>query len=229
MVKFSKKVIENEGKEIREFIKKNKYYPRYATMTDTDGKSHKLLPKQYNGIFENANVYRLKNGRLPNYVTLNSTANNPLVMDYQDNKYTCCPTSLSMAIQMLYGFKSEVQCKKACKTIERDNIGTSPSNLISGAKSLGYKAKVIKRNFNSVSASLKKCRPVIAHIQTKSIRYTDGTGYVNDYGHYILIWGTYGNRYKVADPSRGLKQISSKVLNNATGGRDIHYYSISPL
>ena len=53
--------------------------------------------------------------------------------------------------------------------------------------------------------------------------------YVNDYGHYILIWGTYGNRYKVADPSRGLKQISSKVLNNATGGRNIHYYSISPL
>lgn len=227
MTKFNINNIKNEGKEIRAFIKKNKYYPRYATIKDTNGKEHKLKPSQYNGLFESTNVYWIKNGRLPNYVTLNATANNPLVMDYQNNKYTCCPTSLSMAIQMLYGFKSENECKKACKTVERDNIGTSPANLISGAKSLGYSCTPISRKFSSVTASLQSCKPLIAHCQTRGLRYTDGTGYQNDYGHYILIWGTKsGNQYKVADPTKGLKTINAKVLNSATGGRDIKYYAI---
>jgi len=227
MTKFSKQTILQESKEIQAFIKKNKYYPRYATMKDTTGKEHKLKPSQYNGLFENANSYRLKNGRLANYITLNTTSNNPLVMDYQNNKYTCCPTSLSMAIQMLYGFKSENECKKACKTVERDNIGTSPANLISGAKSLGYTCTPISRKFSSVTASLQTCKPVIAHCQTRGLRFTDGTGYLNDYGHYILIWGTTnGNQYKVADPTKGLKKVSAKILDTATGGRNIKYYSV---
>ena len=46
MTKFNIANIKNEGKEIRAFIKKNKYYPRYATMKDTNGKEHKLKPSQ---------------------------------------------------------------------------------------------------------------------------------------------------------------------------------------
>ena len=230
MTKFKIQDIKKEGKEIRAFIKKNKYYPRYATINSTEGKDVRLRPAQYIGLFESANLYWRRNGSLPNYVTLNTTANNPLVMDYQDNKYTCCPTSFSMACQMLYDFKSEYECKKAMGTIERDNIGTSPAKMIEGAKKLGYSCKPIKRSYGSVVASFNRCEPVIAHCQTKGLRYTDGTGYLNDYGHYILIYGVNGgNQYKVADPSRGLKRINAKVLDSATGGRDIHYYSVGVL
>ena len=192
-------------------------------MMDSNGNSHKLSKKEVAGLFEARNVFILKNGRLPNYVTLNSTANNPLVMDYQNNKYNCCPTSLSMAIQMLYSYKSENVCAKVLKT---NTAGTAPSDLVSGAKNLGYEVKRISRNKASVKAQLNMGKPVIAHIQTKSATCL---GYVGDYGHYVLIYGMSSDNYKIADPTKGIKTCRTGILDKATNGREIHYYSVSPL
>lgn len=224
MTRFSKSEMSKASKYIQKYIKAGKGLPASVEMKDMDGKKHKLDKKHYNGLFEAQNVFIRKHGRYPNYVTLNSTANNPLVIDYQDKSTTCGPTSLSMAIQMLYGYKSESVCAKACKT---GSSGTAPDNLIAGAKSLGYLVKKISRNLTSVKASLLLGKPVVAHIQTKPATCL---GYVGDYGHYILIYGyTSDGKYKIADPTKGLKSCKSTIIDKATNGRSINYYSVAPL
>ena len=221
-MRFSKNEMQAAAKALRKNIKNGKGYPSYHSMVDMDNHPHKLTKAQYMGLFEAQNVFIMKNGRYPNYVTLNSTANNPLVMDYQDNGYTCGPTSLSMAIQMLFGYKSEKACAKACGTVI--GSGTSPDKLISGAKSLGYKLTKISRNKTAVKSALSKAEPVIAHIQTKPATCL---GYVGDYGHYILIYGmTNDNLYKIADPTKGIKKCKPSILDNATNGRSLGYYRV---
>ena len=221
-MRFSKNEMQAAAKALRKNIKNGKGYPSYHSMVDMDNHPHKLTKAQYMGLFEAQNVFIMKNGRYPNYVTLNSTANNPLVMDYQDNGYTCGPTSLSMAIQMLFGYKSEKACAKACGTVI--GSGTSPDKLISGAKSLGYKLTKISRNKTAVKSALSKAEPVIAHIQT---RPASCLGYVGDYGHYILIYGmTNDNLYKIADPTKGIKKCKPTILDNATNGRSLGYYRV---
>lgn len=220
-MRFSKSEMASASKTLRKNLKNEKGYLSYITMKDMDNKSHKLSKAQYMGLFEAQNVFIMKNGRYPNYVTLNSTANNPLVMDYQDTKYTCGPTSLSMAIQMLFGYTSEKKCATACKT---GTSGTSPDNLIAGAKNLGYQLTKISRNKTAVKSALTKGQPVIAHIQTKPATCL---GYTGDYGHYILIYGmTSEGYYKIADPTKGIKTCKPSILDNATNGRSIHYYRV---
>lgn len=225
MVKFSKKEMSATAKTLRKNIKSGKGYKSYVSMVDMNKKAHKLSKAQYMGLFEAQNVFIMKNGRYPNYVTLNSTANNPLVMNYQDNGYTCGPTSLSMAIQMLFGYVSEKKCATACGTVI--GSGTSPDMLINGAKKLGYKLTKINRNKTAVKSALSKAEPVIAHIQTKPATCL---GYTGDYGHYILIYGmTNDGLYKIADPTKGIKKCKPTILDHATNGRAIYYYRVGIL
>ena len=225
MVKFSKKEMSATAKTLRKNIKSGKGYKSYVSMVDMNKKAHKLSKAQYMGLFEAQNVFIMKNGRYPNYVTLNSTANNPLVMNYQDNGYTCGPTSLSMAIQMLFGYVSEKKCATACGTVI--GSGTSPDMLINGAKKLGYKLTKISRNKTAVKSALSKAEPVIAHIQTKPATCL---GYTGDYGHYILIYGmTNDGLYKIADPTKGIKKCKPTILDHATNGRAIYYYRVGIL
>lgn len=224
MVKFSKSTMQSTAKAINKQLKEGKGYPNSVTMKDTNGKTHKLSKKEYMGLYEAQNVFIIKHGRYPNYTTLNSTSNNPLVMDYQNNAYTCCPTSLSMASQMLFNYKSEQTCAKTLGTVI--GSGTDPSKLINNAPKLGFTATKIARNYSAVKKSIQKGYPVIAHIQTKPATCL---GFTNDYGHYILIYGYDSNGYyKLADPTKGLKKCSPKILDNATNGRSIYYYSIKP-
>ena len=223
-MKFSKTEMSNASKTLRKNIKAGKGYLSYLTMKDMTGKTHKLTKAEYMGLFESQNVFIMKNGRYPNYVTLNSTANNPLVMDYQDKNTTCGPTSLSMAIQLLFGYVSEKKCATACHT---GSSGTDPSNLIAGAKSLGYKVTKISRNKTAVKNALSKAEPVIAHIQT---RPASCLGYTGDYGHYILIYGvTNDAQYRIADPTKGIKKCKASIIDHATNGRAIHYYKVGLL
>lgn len=224
MTRFSKNTMQTTAKTINKQLKEGKGYPSTVTMKDMEGKNHKLSKKQYMGLFEAQNVFLIKNGRYPNYTTYNTTANNPLVMDYQNNGYTCCPTSLSMASQMLFNYKSEQTCAKTLKTAI--GSGTDPSSLVNNAPKLGFTATPIARNYTSVKKSIDKGYPVIAHIQTKPATCL---GFVNDYGHYILLYGYDSNGYyKVADPTKGLKKCTPKILDKATNGRNIKYYSIKP-
>ena len=54
-------------------------------------------------------------------------------------------------------------------------------------------------------------------------------GFLNNYGHYILIYAVSEDYYFVADPTKGLKKCAFSQINKATNGRSINYYSVSPL
>ena len=224
MVRFSKNEMSKMASAIRKNIKAGKGYLASVTAKDMDGKSRKLTKKQYMGLFEAQNVFLLKNGRYPNYTTLNSSSDNPVVIDYQNTAYNCCPTSFSMATQFLFDYKSEQTCVKALGTVQ--GSGTDPSKLVANAPKLGYTATRIKRNWKTVKSYIDKGYPVIAHIQTKPAHCL---GFSNDYGHYILIHKAYRKGfeyYSVADPTKGIKVCKASVLDKATNGRDIGYYVI---
>ena len=124
----------------------------------------------------------------------------------------------------LFGYKSEKKCAEVLGTVY--GSGTSPSDLTMNAPKLGYTANPIPRNYQAVLKSLQHGKPVIAHIQT---RPATCLGYHGDYGHYVLIYWCKNNQYYIADPTKGIKKCKSTILDKATNGRNIKYYSIGIL
>lgn len=227
MTRFSKNEMNKASKTIVESIRKGKGLPRVVEMKEMDhNKTIRVDKSHYNGLFESQNVFIRGHGRLPNYVTMNSTANNPLVVDYQDNGYTCGPTSLSMASQLLYDNTSEKAFAKACHT--KIGSGTSPDNLIAGAKSLGYNVTPIGRNFKSVAAALAKGYAVLIHYETGGETKPKCMGFLKNYGHYAIIYKAKNGYYWIADPTKGIKKCKASEIDKATNGRNIHYYKVVP-
>ncbi len=221
-MKFNKTEFQRVAKLLRNNIRQGKGLPKNVKMKGNTGKTHKLGITEYLGIFQQRNIFRLRNNREPNYITYNTRCSTlPIAMNYQDNGYTCGPTSLSMATMCLFGYQTEKTCAKECGTII--GSGTTPDKLINGAKKLGYTVKPIGRNYNNVLKSLQKGKPVIAHIQTKPATCL---GYNGDYGHYILIYWCRKGVYFIADPTKGIKKCKATNIDKATNGRDIKYYSV---
>lgn len=224
--RFSKKELLDGAKRINAWIKKGTGLPGYVTLTDRDGKKQRLYPKEYAGVYESMNMFRLNNGRDPNFVALTSTANNPLVFDRQNTSYNCCPTSLSMASQMLYNYKSESVCSKALGT--NPVSGTSPAQLIANAPKLGFKIIPIERKAKAVKQQLAKGFPVICHWQVDQTKACKGD-YVRAFGHYGLIWNTTDTEYVVADPAKGVsRKYKFLCLDNANKGYRQNYYAVTP-
>ena len=69
MVRFYEKDLVKGAKTIKKSIKENKGYPSTLSLTDTDGKIRKLSKKQYFGVYQARNLFRLNHGRFPNYTT----------------------------------------------------------------------------------------------------------------------------------------------------------------
>lgn len=226
-LRFNKAMLVDGANRMYKWLKKGEGYPNYLIMKDMDNKKeHKLTPKQYCGLYENMNVFILKNGRYPNYATLNSTANNPLVMDYQDKNYTCCSTSLSMASQLLWHYCSEKKCSEALGTAPK--VGTSPQQLINNAPKLGFKIIPIKRSASEVKKYLAKKYPVITHWQVDQSRNCKGD-YTGTFGHYGLIWNMTSTEYVVADPSKGVnRKYRFACMDNANKGYRQNYYVVTP-
>ena len=223
-MRFAKKELLSAEKRINRWIKKGTGLPGYVTMVEMDSKKKvRLYPKQYAGLFESVNMFRLNNGRDPNYVNLVSNANNPLVFDRQNNAYNCCPTSLSMASQLLYHYKSETECSKALGTTKN---GTSPQQLIDNAGKLGFKIVAIERKAKAVRDSLRLGYPVICHWQVDQTRQCKGD-YIGSFGHYGLIWKCTDTEYIVADPAKGVNRAYKFLcLDKANKGYRQNYYSV---
>ena len=222
-MRFSKEIMNATAKTIRASLRKNNTLPSSVKMKDMEGKSHNMTKKQYAGLFENENVFRLSHNRQPNFVTYKNTANNPLVFKHQSYSHSCCCASLCMASMMLYNYKSENKCIEELGT-KKTTTGTAPSQLVNNIGKLGMVAKVIPRNKNSVANSIKLNKPVIAHIDSSKATCLN---YDSQFGHYILLYGVDGNYYKVADPLRKLTKCKTTMLDNSMKGRKINYYSIS--
>ena len=223
MIRFTKTELSNASKTIRASVKDGKGLPKSISLHDSNGKIRNLKVTEYLGLFQQKNIFILRNGREPNYVTFATKCSTlPVAMNYQDTGYTCGPTSLSMASMCLLGYTSESTFAKACHT----TTGTTPDNLISGAKKQGYKVTRIGRNYESVYKSLSKGKPVIAHIQTAPATCL---GFKGDYGHYVLIYWCKNKEYFIADPTKGMHKCKATILDKATNGRDIGYYEVKPL
>jgi hypothetical protein len=229
MTKFNKNMMQDGASRMRNFIKAHNRLPKYLKMTDSEGIMHELNNQEYAGLYEAEYGFWKVHGREPNYTTFYATAHNPLNSLHQPNIWTCCPTSVAMCSQMLYNYKSITECKKLLGTIEKGEIGTSPSKLVNNIHKLGMKATVIDRSLDAVKDSLNKCRPIVAHIETAKYTKPKCLGFKKNYGHYICIYGYSGNYYYVCDPTKGLKTCLSSEINKATNSRDINYYSVSLL
>ena len=220
MKRFNKPEYTDARKRIRSFIKDHHRLPNYVTFKTQTGKRVNLKHDEYCGLFQGYNQFYQKHGREPNYLTLNNKASLPLILNYQDDKYSCCPASLQMALMFLFDYKYESYIKK---TLGTTTSGTSPDKLIAGAKKLGYKVTRIDREFKQVKKALDTYKPVLMHIQTKPAKCL---GYINDYGHWILCYKTGDNTYYIADPTKGFKKCNMNTINKATNGRKIYYYTV---
>ena len=227
ILRFNKKMLLDGAKRMNTWLKKGEGYPNWLKMTDTQGKEHKLKPHEYNGLYENVNLFWLRNGRYPNYATLDHNAEyNCLVYDAQNTNYTCCPTSFSMASQLLFNPKSESECAKALGSAPK--VGTSPQQLIDNAPKLGFIAVPIERTAKAVKNQLNKGFPVICHWQVDQTKSCKGD-YISKFGHYGLIWRTTATEYVVADPSKGVsRKYKFTCLDKANKGYRQNYYAIKP-
>ena len=220
MIRINKTEYNDAKKRIRSFIKDHHRLPNYVTFKTKTGKRVNLKHDEYCGLFQGYMQFYQKHGREPNYLTLNNKASTPMILNYQDDKYSCCPASLQMALMFLFDYKYESYIKK---TLGTTTNGTSPDKLITGAKKLGYKVTRIDREFKQVKKALDTYKPVLMHIQTKPAKCL---GYINDYGHWILFYKTGDNTYYIADPTKGFKKCNMNTINKATNGRKIYYYTV---
>lgn len=224
MIRVDKKDYTDARKRIRAFIKKYHRLPNYVTFKTQQGKEINLTKKQYCGLFQGYMLFCQKHGREPNYLTYTSDSNWPLVVNYQDDKYSCCPTSLQMCMMYLFEWKPEATVKKALGT---NKNGTSPTQLVNNAKKLGYKVTPIPRTFKAVKEALDNYQPVIMQIETKSAGPC--LGFQKSYGHYIMCFHSDTNKYWVIDPTKGKHTCNSTVLNKATGGGNRKFYKVEIL
>lgn len=146
---------------------------------------------------------------------------NPVSWLRQPNNYTCGPTSLAMCSQILGNPKSISAFANACSTTQN---GTAPSNLIAGARQLGFKLTEIPRNVSGVSKAIESGKPVIAHVMTGTMSCL---GWQGNYGHYVVIYEWNDSVYYVADPMKGMSTCSHWSIDNATRNyAGIKYYSV---
>ena len=227
LVQFNKSEMNSAKKRIRNFLKTNGFLPNSARMKDKNtGKTIKVKKREYEYLFEAQHLFLRNNGYQPNWVTMNGESDNAVVQNYQTDVYTCCVYSFQMCGQYLFDWISPSKIKKAFKT----NVnGTTPANLIAGAKSLGYKVTPISRTYDAVKKCLDNGFPVIAHIQTAGNTRPACLGYKYDYGHYVHINKAKDNKFLVADPTKGLKWCVASQIIKATGGRDIQFYKVEIL
>lgn len=221
MKRYNKKEYTDARKRIRQFIKNNHRLPNYCKIKNQQDRIDRLTRREYCGLFQGYNQFYLKHGREPNYLTLNSEANYPLVINYQDDPYSCGVASLQMCLQFLFDYKYESKIKK---TLGTNKNGTTPTQLITGAKKLGYKVTPIPRTFKEVKKALDSYSPVILQIETKSAG--NCLSYKNSYGHYIMCYKADTNKYYVMDPTKGPKVCNSTTLNKATGGGNRKFYKV---
>ncbi len=212
---------------IRNFIKTNGRLPNYATMHDMDtNKDIDVSKGEYCGMFYGYYNFWLKNGRFPNFVTKNILKAEPTILNLQDNKYTCCPTSLSMISTKLFNPKSELELARIFGTIYNDqNPGTPPKNLLDPSRQAqaGLIIKAMSRNPSNVKAALDKYKGVLCHYETGP---ADCSGFINNYGHFCIISGVAGGYYYIMDPTRGYYKCRTLEMDHATNGRNIWYYSV---
>lgn len=221
-MRVSKAELIDAESRIRNFIKGNQREPNHVSMTDMDtGRDVEVPISEVNGLYFNVYTFWLKNGRYPNFATLNITKGEPTIQNYQDNYYQCGPTSLSMASTKLFKPVSETTCAQVLGTTKS---GTNPANLVANSPALGFTVKAMARNPVEVQNALRQYNAVICHYETGDAPCSN---FLNNYGHYALIKDISNGRYVVLDPTKGQFTCPTSMMDQATNGRSLYYYRVS--
>ena len=227
-IRFSKAEMQKAMKEVKKRVKLGAGQPAKVRMVDMNGKAHDMTKKQYCGLFDNQAKFFMDRGRYPAYTTYLYDTNTPFVGVPQKFDYNCGSSTLANASTQVLCYAHEVQCRRACGTAK--GKGTSPAQLIAGAKKLGMQVIRINRTFNAVKSELAKGHSVIAHIQTGDPDLKGCVEYKSDFGHWISIYDTTSDyKFKIFDPARTYKTCNANKIIKATGGRSIYFYAVKPL
>lgn len=221
-MRFNAATMRDGETRVQNFIRSNGRLPNYLTLREMDKQSNEEVPlRQYCGLYFSDYTFWLKNGRHPNFVTLNLEKGEPLIQNFQDNSVNCCPASLSMVSTKLFRPKSEQECATALGTTSN---GTNPANLTSNAPRLGFTAEAMSRTPKNVSEALAEYKGVMVHYQTGAAKSCDG--FLRDYGHYAVIKSVSNGRYYIMDPTKGSFSCPTAIMDQATNGRTLYYYKI---
>ena len=142
-IKFSKAEMQKAMNTVKKSVKEGKGQPSAIKMVAMNGKTYTMKRKQYCGLFDNGAKFFIHNGRQANWVSYLYDSPTGFVGQEQPNGWTCGSTSLANASTQILTYKTELQCRKACNTTKN---GTTPQNLINGAKKLGMKVEKINRS-----------------------------------------------------------------------------------
>jgi len=221
-MRFNAASLRDGEQRVQNFIRSNGRLPNYLTLRDMDRQTNEKIPlRQYCGLYFSDYQFWLKQGRHPNYVTLNLEKGEPIIQNFQDNSVNCCPASLSMISTKLFRPKTENECASALGTTK---TGTNPTNLVSNAPRLGFTATAMARTPKNVSKALAEYKGVMVHYQTGAAKSCDG--FLNDYGHYAVIKSVSNGRYYIMDPTKGSFSCPTAIMDQATNGRTLYYYKI---
>lgn len=147
--------------------------------------------------------------------------------DLQDTKYTCGPSSLSMALSALGCNITEATLSKLAKTTKD---GTNPSNLqkaiIEAGKICGIPLTTTnpplkQTSWKKIAELLSKGCEIIIHLQTYPALAYDYKGnpvWKKAYGHYTYLVGVNLKQQlaKIADPTKGIKTFTFTQIEKAT-------------
>jgi hypothetical protein len=214
-----------EGKRVYDEVEITVNNKTYIKTADSNGLYHlniNLSPGTYkiDAVFKGTNDY-IESTVVNNCVIVEDPKTgvfNPIQFIRQSNGNNCGPSVLAMLSQVKGNPISQAAFVSACKT---NSNGTTPDNLIAGAKSKGFKLAKINRTFEGVKNSINNKKPCCFHIQTKGVACL---GFVNDYGHYIACYNIGNNTFLVVCPTKGFAVCNASSLINATGGRSIYFY-----
>ena len=225
---FSKAEMQKLMKTVKASVKDGKKQPSSVKMKAMNGKTYDMKKKQYCGLLDNQVKFYMANGRYPNYTSYLYDADTPFRGLDQTTNFSCGSQSLSNASSQVLCYATEKRCRSACNTTK--GTGTTPTNLINGAKKLGMKVEKINRTFNAVKKAIDDGYSVIAHIQTGGNTNPQCLNYKFAWGHWINIYNYTGDyKFKVFDPSRGYKTCNANQIIKATDGRAIYFYAVKPL
>jgi len=204
------------------FVKTNKRDPLMVYIVTGGVKTKQYLTTvKYNKLHIIWTDFIRDNGRLPNYIVVNSTVDDgwryvpSFVKFTQINGYDCGPTSLSMGLTEMFPGSGDRQIELE-KYAGTTTGGTSHAGLekaflkemeLKGLKGEYYEKNVSDLTLTQIGDDLEDADVfIIAHGNTKGW----SSYWKNAYGHYVYPVGVNikTGQFKIADPTKGLVYYS---------------------